>query len=373
MSDRKRFIEYVKKGGEKPFVSLQIGAGAGFDCKLAGKEWISEGTLDDTIRAYEMVGCEPLFNLGLPDLGQVIEELKWQENFENTKELRITYKYLETPFGQISIQLNEQKKHGVTPVKYALTADSINVFDIVNWYAEQHARVVKYLPDLLQPLLAKAHLYGPVSVQWNVQPFELLGLLSVDNLAMLAMLESNHYRCTCDLIRDINIEMVKAVFACGADFVFLGSSGAEMLSPQLYEEFIIPDSQLISKAAHNAGGLIYSHICSPVEPFLSRGFYNRMGIDLFETLSPPPVGNVDDLRKARQILSPGICTRGNIGLDILLNGTLEQIEEQTLKILDATNGYKHMIAASDYLFYDIPLENVKTVVSTVDSFLSPKF
>jgi hypothetical protein len=115
MTARERFIEYVKNGGDEPFVSFQIGAGAGFDCKLAGKEWVSEGTLDDTIRAYEIVGSEPLFNVGLPDMGQVVEELKWQEKFENTEELRITYRHLETPYGQISVQLNEQKKHGITP------------------------------------------------------------------------------------------------------------------------------------------------------------------------------------------------------------------------------------------------------------------
>ena len=49
---------YVKYGDEKPFISLQIGGGAGFDCKLAGKEWLSEGTISDTINAYEIVECE---------------------------------------------------------------------------------------------------------------------------------------------------------------------------------------------------------------------------------------------------------------------------------------------------------------------------
>jgi len=38
MNARKFFIDYVKNGGNETFVSFQIGAGAGFDCKLAGKE-----------------------------------------------------------------------------------------------------------------------------------------------------------------------------------------------------------------------------------------------------------------------------------------------------------------------------------------------
>lgn len=367
MNARERFIDCVQNGTPKPFVSLQIGAGAGFDCKLAGKEWISEGTFEDTVRAYEMVGCEPLFNIGLPELGPIVASLHWRQKHENSDTFRITHRYLDTPFGQISFQLNEQKTHGVTPVKYPLTANSPHVFDIVNYYAEQHAQAVDKLPDLLTPLLDQAHTYGPVSVQWNVQPFELLCLMSVDQLVLLVMMEPQAYRQCCDLIRDVNIELAKAVFACGADFIFLGAPGAEMLSPQIYENFIVPDSQRITEVVHQVNGLIYSHICSPVEPFLSMGYYNRMGIDLFETLSPPPVGNVPSLKKARQGLDQNICTRGNIGLDLLLNGTQAEIEQATLEVIEATKGSKHMIAASDYLFYDIPLENVKTVIKTAQS------
>ena len=61
-----------------------------------------------------------------------------------------------------------------------------------------------------------------------------------------------------------------------------------------------------------------------------------MGIDLFETLSPPPVGNVADLAEARKIIDPKICTRGNVGLDILLNGSETEIEQETIKVLEET-------------------------------------
>ena len=35
----------------------KLAGGAGFDTKLAGKKWITETTIMDTIRAYETVGC----------------------------------------------------------------------------------------------------------------------------------------------------------------------------------------------------------------------------------------------------------------------------------------------------------------------------
>ena len=363
-----KFIDYIKNGGDKPFVSLQIGAGAGFDCKLAGKEWVTEGTIEDTIRAYEMVGCEPMINVGIPDMGAIVDSLRWRQEYSVQGNSRFTKRILATPFGEISWELQEQKKHGITPIKYPLTIDSPVIFDIVRWYSEQHLKGLKDIGSLLKPVIDQVHKSAPVSVQWNVQPFELMGLLSVQDLAMLALLNKEEYRKTCDCIRYVNIELCREVYKAGADFVFLGGPGAEMISPSIYEDFIIPDSKIITDAVHAMGGLIYSHICSPIEPFLTMGFYNRMGLDLFETLSPPPVGSVACLKTARGIIDENICTRGNVGLDVLLNGSAEEIEKATLDVLDATRGTKHMVAASDYLFYDIPLENVKVLMDTVNQY-----
>ncbi len=368
MNARERFIDYVKNGATKPYVSFQIGAGGGFDCKLAGKDWASEGTIQDTIRAYEVVECDPLFNIMLPELGEAVPELHWVENTNVTDEARNTTKVLDTPYGQLRWELREQKFHGTTPTKYPLTIETNAVFDILKWYAEQMVKGCQYVGNFLVQELDQLRKHGAVSVQWPIQPFELFGLFSVDNLVLLVMTRPNEYRNICDMIRQTNTELIKSVFEAGADFVFLGCPGVEMLSPSIYEQFIIPDSKILSEAVHNNGGLVYSHVCSPVEPFLSQGYYNQMGIDLFETLSAPPVGNVESLGHARAILPPDMCTRGNIGLDSLLTGSVEQVHQETIKILEATRGFKHIVAASDYLFYGISLDNIKTAVKTVKEY-----
>ena len=132
--------------------------------------------------------------------------------------------------------------------------------------------------------------------------------------------------------------------------------------------FRSPDSRAVTAAVHDAGGLVYSHICSPVQPFLDMGYYGQMGMDLFETLSPPPVGNVESLADARAKLPAAMCTRGNIGLDVLLTCTPDDVRAATERVMEYTRGTKHMVAASDYLFYEIPLENAKAVVETVESY-----
>lgn len=366
MNSRERFINYVKQGDKEPFVSLQIGGGAGFDCKLAGKEWSSEGTLSDTIHAYEIVECDAFFNIGLPAFDGIVPELTWKNEVKVEGKKRITNRWLKTPYGELHFQFHEQKRLGVTPIQYPITID--DGLDKVLWYAEQHLKAIPYIQEILSPNIKEARLCGPVSIQWNIQPFELFGLATVVDLVMYAMINPQTFRRACDLVRQVNIELIKEVFRCGADFIFLGGPGVELASPKIYEEYLIPDSQAITRAVHNLGGLVYSHICSPIEPFLSKGYYNQMGIDLFETLSPPPVGNVENLAQARSVLDPQICTRGNIGLDVLLNGGIEDIKKVTIAILEATSGSKHIVGASDYLPYDIPLENVKTVIRTVKEY-----
>ncbi len=179
-------------------------------------------------------------------------------------------------------------------------------------------------------------------------------------------------RCLAMMEKIVKIDsrLFQAVAAGGADFIFLGAPAAEMLSPRMYEELIVPYSKRVTTAAHEAGLLIYSHICSPIEPFLTMGYYNQMGIDLFETLSPPPVGNVASLKDAMNKLDDKICTRGNIGLDVLLNGTPEEVKQKTIEVLEATAGRKHIVAASDYLFYNTPEENVRMMADTVKEYTS---
>lgn len=367
---RDKFIDYVKNGQDKPIVSLQIGAGAGFDVKLAGKLWNSEGTIEDTIAAYEKVGGEPLYNIGLPGLDQMDPGLVKKVKKEDKPNEKLRQEFLDTPFGTLEWKFHEIPKTGTMFLKYPVTVDDDQgAFDKIKWYCEKHHKAADKIPGVLGPAIEKIQKHGAVSVQWNLQPFEMFGLAPVDSLVLLAKLYPDDFRQTCDFIRDANIDILNKVLDAGADFVFLGGPGSEMLSPDMYKDFLIPDSQVLSGEVHRRGRLIYSHICSPVEPFLTMGFYNEMGIDLFETLSPPPVGNVPDLAKAREILDDNICTRGNIGLDLLLNGTVEEVEKATIEVLEATKGTKHMVAASDYLFYDIPFENVKAVVETVQNYI----
>lgn len=364
MDKRAKFIDYVKNGG-KNICSPQIGAGAGFDAKLQKKCWISETTLDDTIISVEMFDMLPLINVGLCDLGCCNPAIGWEGEIVGREKNKIFREMtLKTPVGTLLIKSVEEMYNAPFNQKYAVTEE--DDLDPLEYYLDEavdsnFANVTSYVRNIVEKINGRAAL----SIQWAMQPYELLCFPNTVDTVMLSLDCPERFKLLMDKIVNLDEKLIKAVAQGGADFVFLGAPGVEMLSPMHYENYIVPYSEVVASIAHSNGLLIYSHICSPIEPFLTKGYYNKMGIDLFETLSLPPVGNIASLEDALSKLDTNICTRGNIGLDVLLNSKPEEIKEEVYKIIKASEGRKHIVAASDYLFYQTPEENVYAMCEAV--------
>ena len=366
-TNRETYRDYVKNGG-KMFASPQIGAGAGFDTKLAGKEWISQTTFEDLKNACEKFNMVPLYNFGMIDLASLIaDECRWEnlkseeagnrKYYENRLHIGKNGKYF------LDVHLMEEKKNGFVQTKYLITEE--NELEILDYYLDRLLEVTDFTPvaEHVKNCRKTAGEDEAVDIQWAMQPYEMLCFPDTMNTAVFAYEQRDLFIKMMDKILRIDENLIKAAALGGTDFIFLGGPGNEMISPKYYEDFIVPYSKIVTSAAHKENLLIYSHICSPIEPMLTKGYYNQMGIDLFETLSPEPVGNIKSLGDAFSKLSPDICTRGNIGLDKLLLCSPGEIRDIAWDIVKTAEkiGRKHILAASDYLFYDVPEENVRAM------------
>ena len=372
MTNRETLLQYIKHGGEKFICSPQIGAGAGFDARLSGKTWLGEATLDDTRKVCEMFDMVPLYNMGIGDPMKLIPDVSvtgtvtWSEN----QTRKTTVNILRTPRGELQQKIIEEEYKGGCPVEYYVRDEED--LDIVEYIFDSWLEM-KDFSAITEFVKENRRILGEneaMDIQWPMQPYELFCFPSTADTAILATICEERFVKLMDKMLEIDERFLKATAKGGADFVFLGGPGSEMISPRYYEKFLVPYSRQVTQMAHKEGLLVYSHICSPIEPMLSMGYYNEMGIDLFETLSEAPVGNVKSLEDAFSKLSPDICTRGNIGLDALLYETPEQIYERSLKILETAKrmGRKHILAASDYLFYDCKTENVEAMCAAVRDF-----
>lgn len=372
MTNRQRLKDYILNGGDEAICSPQIGAGAGFDTMLAGKTWISETTLEDTLAAWRRFDVVPLVNLGLPDLVPLAPGVHTAaaHGHDPVKHTRTTTTTFTTPVGALTSILVEHEIGGASQTKYPI--DDEDELPILEYYLDRLLEVTDFSPvtEGVRALRAAVGENDAMDIQWAMQPYELLCFPNVVDTAVFALTCRADFTRLMDKILRLDEKLIPAVAAGGADFVFLGGPGSEMISPAYYEDFLVPCSKILSEMVHKNGMLVYSHICSPIEPMLTMGYYNQMGIDLFETLSEAPVGNVASIEDAFSKLDAAICTRGNIGLDVLLNGTPEEVRRLSLHILEAARrmGRKHILAASDYMFYQTKPENVQAMVDACAEF-----
>ena len=144
MTNRQKLLNYIKNGGDEFICSPQIGAGAGFDTKMAGKTWFSQTTHEDTKRACEAFDMVPLYNFGLPDLTALTSDIRWQgEPMTVNENGRRFYKNnFVTPKGTLYLTVIEDELKGSCQTKYLITQEE--ELDILEYYLDSLLEVKDY-------------------------------------------------------------------------------------------------------------------------------------------------------------------------------------------------------------------------------------
>jgi uroporphyrinogen-III decarboxylase len=184
--------------------------------------------------------------------------------------------------------------------------------------------------------------------------------------------EPERYMALADVFWEAQKPGIEAAVRGGTDLIYASGVAAELMSPQMFEATFLPLLKRQSEFVHKLGCKFYYHSCGKTKLFIEKGFYNEILPDLFETLSPPPPGVITDLRAMREILDPRICTKGNMFNEILRTGTPEEIAEGAKKVVDATWGYRHMVAISDSVLWGTPVESIRHFVKSAKDYYKEK-
>jgi hypothetical protein len=167
-------------------------------------------------------------------------------------------------------------------------------------------------------------------------------------------------------LRDVKAELTRLHLEVyresGFDFMFYCVSGTDTISPGFYGEWM--EEEIVDTVDwwRSTGGFTLWHSCGHVRALIEKGVYNKAMPEIFETLSEPPVGNLPSLSWARERLDPGIVTKGNIPLDILLEGTEYDVREAVRRVKNETAGYRHIIGLSDNILNGTPSANLRAYV-----------
>jgi [methyl-Co(III) methanol-specific corrinoid protein]:coenzyme M methyltransferase len=176
--------------------------------------------------------------------------------------------------------------------------------------------------------IAKARYGDSVAVLSKVMgPLSMTQVMHGVEQTMLGMYDDqDSIRRFLDCSVDILVRTANAQLEVGIDAILIGEggAGAQMLSPAMYEEFLLePQRRMIEEIQ----GPTILHICGDITPRL--GALSKLGLDVF---------NFDwaiEPKTMKRVAEGHFKIMGNVNTGDLLRGTPETIERQVIECLEA--------------------------------------
>jgi uroporphyrinogen-III decarboxylase len=129
-------------------------------------------------------------------------------------------------------------------------------------------------------------------------------------------------------------------------------------SPAMYRELFLPQLRAQVALTHRYGALYDYYDDGKV-----RGIADMVaaaGVDCFETLTPPPVGDCD-LAALKQSIGDRVCLKGYTDLlYVIKHGTPELVERTVREACETAGPTGFILGTSDSIREGTPRENVET-------------
>jgi len=154
----------------------------------------------------------------------------------------------------------------------------------------------------------------------------------------------------------------------GADVVFLGDDYSDnrgpMMSPQMFEEIILPHDAAVVAAIKETGGYCIKHTDGDIRKIMDQ--LVGIGVDALGPLQDVPGMGLD------QILDryPGrIAVMGNLSVDLLGRGTVEEVAAATERLLRGVSAKgPHIMSSGNTIASCVRPENFFALVRTTQEF-----
>jgi uroporphyrinogen decarboxylase len=170
---------------------------------------------------------------------------------------------------------------------------------------------------------------------------------------------------------DYYAEVSRRIFdaAAGAIDIFfigndLGSQTGPLLSPALFERFILPHLERLIDLGHGYGLKVMMHCCGGFAPLIPALIQARL--DGLHAVQPSCAGM--DLRRLKREFGGKILFNGAIDSHhVLIKGTPDLVRQETRKVLEIMKpGGGYVAGAShDSILEETPLENVLAMFDTI--------
>lgn len=162
-----------------------------------------------------------------------------------------------------------------------------------------------------------------------------------------------------EICMEQGILFAKAQVEAGADIIGLGDAASSVIGPRLYREFGLPYQQKMIQAIHDMGAKAKLHICGNLNPMLEM--LPQTGADMID------LDFMVDMERAADIFPEDCCICGNIHpVELMLQGTPEQIKEDVRRCMNIQNRNRSFIAPGCEIPRDTPEENVYALKAALE-------
>jgi len=176
-----------------------------------------------------------------------------------------------------------------------------------------------------------------------------------------------------ELVRLFNVHtqaIMQRALEAGMEMIFDAWYNASMSvgwSPKQFQELFLPHIRFNGELTHRYGALYNYYDDGKMDRTLE--FLADAGADVIETLSPPPMGDVD-LASAKQRVGKRVCLKGNVDqVNVILPGTpaeIRQAVEKTVSVGAPGGGF--ILSTSDSIRPETPSENVQAFFEAAREF-----
>lgn len=168
------------------------------------------------------------------------------------------------------------------------------------------------------------------------------------------------YKTMIEYFSDREYQIIKKMTEHGADIIEIGANLATSgVGEKYFEDYVLEYEKNLLEKIHSLGAFDIYHNCGDADKIMH--LYNKMNMNAWGYLTPPPYGDVD-LDKALDLINKDIVLIGNIDqVDFLVKATTEEIEERVSKVLEKVKPRGNFIlSTTDWFFDDTPFENIKS-------------
>jgi len=362
MTRREKLLSWMK-GGDPEKMPMLFWVGG--DLPSVWFEGEGDYTIEHQIRAARELGSEVWFCVSSPGIAAGVnytEELSHVTEEETLPEggVRNKYRY-ETPGGTLTAVREKTFNEPLKIVKsYVEGSDDVPalkslVLTSARAILDNRDKVKADIVEQTRKGMEAGRDEGPM-MMWLFMPMVELtcsqffkqeeGIFFIyDHTELLEEMMDLHTEAT--------LLWIEAGVEAGVDIFGYSINGYEIYSPDLFRRYIVPQARTINARIREAGKLSWWHCCGRYQKMVDDGIWEGVAPDIMESYSPPPAGDITDLRRIRTATDV-LASRGAMYVDYLWRLGPSEIKAKTREIIEAMKGFRHMIGGTDDMLPGTP-------------------